>query len=395
MLEQSKYSDDRMVVALDDGTVWYTSMFEQKSSWSQFENLLITGDMEAVNYNYKSNDVLLVSSSDDGLFIINGDSVTFCSQAPKFSSVTVHNERVFGTVNGIGNQVWFSDDFDPSNWKVSSSEAGYINFVDDLGAAIKVVSFLNYLYVFRDYGIYRLTAYGDQNDFIMKKVFTDTGRIYKDSIVLCGDKIMFCAEDGVYAFDGYDAVRVGKEFPLTSDKRGVCAGYLENKYFLACHSDDIAGDGNNVVVRFDTETKDISTLSGVNVVDFCSVKSSNGADVVCALADGNSNVLGMMSEDGKVFSTVTEKVYQSPESTLGSPMPKTIRGVSILSKYPLKLAVVLDGKRYEFNVSGSDLQQYVPIEKCGVRVRFELTSSSRNAYVAPMYADVDVERGGL
>lgn len=249
-----KRSDDRLVVVLADTSVWYTSMFKQ-DTWHQFENFYLSGSPDAVNYNYKSNDVLLVSSCDDGLFIVNDHVVSYCSNAPKFSSIAVHNERVFGTVSGVNNQVWFSDDFDPSNWKVSPTEGGYINFADDLGSAIKVVSFLNYLYVFRDYGILRLTAYGDQNDFIMKKVFTDTGRIYKDSIVLCGDKIMFCAEDGVYAFDGYDAVRVGKEFPIISDKRFVCGGYLENKYYLGCRLDEIESENNNAVVVFDTETK--------------------------------------------------------------------------------------------------------------------------------------------
>lgn len=389
-----KRSDDRLVVVLADTSVWYTSMFKQ-DTWHQFENFYLSGSPDAVNYNYKSNDVLLVSSCDDGLFIVNDHVVSYCSNAPKFSSIAVHNERVFGTVSGVNNQVWFSDDFDPSNWQVSPTEGGYINFADDLGSAIKVVSFLNYLYVFRDYGILRLTAYGDQNDFIMKKVFTDTGRIYKDSIVLCGDKIMFCAEDGVYAFDGYDAVRVGKEFPIISDKRFVCGGYLENKYYLGCRLDEIESENNNAVVVFDTETKDVSVLSGVQVSSFCSVKSANGSDVICTFGDGNKHRLGMISKSGKLFGAATEKVYESPETTLGSPTYKTVRGASIFSKYPITLGVVLDGKEYDFAVNGGDEQRYIPVEKCGVRVQFKIKSTEQNAYVAPLAVDLDVERRTL
>lgn len=130
---------------------------------------------------------------------------------------------------------------------------------------------------------------------------------------------MFCAEDGVYAFDGYDAVKVGKEFPPMKDKREICAGYLENKYYLACRIDDFGGEGNNAVVRYDTETKDISILSNVRVSSFCSVKTSNGADVLCTFQDENKNRLGMMSDNGKVFAAITQKTYQSPETSLGSP----------------------------------------------------------------------------
>lgn len=239
------------------------------------------------------------------------------------------------------------------------------------------------------------SAYGDQNDFIMKKVFTDTGRIYKDSIVLCGDKIMFCAEDGVYAFDGYDAVKVGKEFPLAKDKRETCAGYLENKYYLACKVDEFGGDGNNAVVRYDTETKDVSVLSGVRVSSLCAVKTSNGADLICTFQDGNKNKLGMMSESGKIFDTATQKVYKSPETMLGYPLSKTVRGASIFTKYPIELDVIFDGKRYAFNVEGSNMQRYVPIEKCGVRIAFEIKTAQQNAHIAPMFVDVDVERSRL
>lgn len=239
------------------------------------------------------------------------------------------------------------------------------------------------------------SAYGDQNDFIMKKVFTDTGRIYKDSIVLCGDKIMFCAEDGVYAFDGYDAVKVGKEFPLAKDKRETCAGYLENKYYLACKVDEFGGDGNNAVVRYDTETKDVSVLSGVRVSSLCAVKTSNGADLICTFQDGNKNKLGMMSESRKIFDTATQKVYKSPETMLGYPLSKTVRGVSIFTKYPIELDVIFDGKRYAFNVEGSDMQRYVPIEKCGVRIAFEIKTAQQNAHIAPIFVDVDVERSRL
>ncbi len=383
--------DDRIVCVLSDGTVWNTKIFAL-DTWHQFENFIIQYGSDAVNYNYKSEDVLLVAAENVGMFVVRPDRVTYLDKAPKFTSVTVHNERVFGTLNEKKNQVWFSDDFDPDNWTISSTEAGYIDFADDLGNAIKVVSFLNFLFVFRDYGIMRLTAYGDQNDFIMKKVFTDTGRIYKDSIALCGDKIMFCAEDGVYAFDGYEAVKVGKEFPKIVDKRTLCAGYLENKYYLACRLSQPEDLTNDSVIRFDTETKDISVLTDVKVAGFCCLKSAKDDILLCCFSDDNKNKLGMMSESGKVFETVTAKVYESPENTLGSPYYKTIRGASVFTQYPITLKAILDGKEYKFNIAAKDTQQYIPIEKCGIRVKFKIEAQTAHAYVSPISVDVDVER---
>lgn len=386
--------DDRIVVHLADGSFWYTSVFWNET-WKQVPSLAMDGDVDAVNYNYNGNDVLLVCSADDGLFMIEDDTAYACSSAPKFTSIAVHNERVFGSVNGTNNQVWFSDDFDPSNWKVSPTEAGYINFADDFGEAIKVVSFLGYLYVFREYGIFRLTAYGDQNDFMLKKVFTDTGRIYKESIVICGDKIMFCAEDGIFAFDGYDAVSVAKEMPRIKNKNTLCCAYLDNCYYIACNLSECVGDGNNAVVRYDTEKKELSVLGGVTVDSFCTVKTHNGSDVLCCMDGSYKHKLGMISKSGCVFGTPTNKVYKSPTSILGDTRLKIIRSVSLVSKYPITLKVDIDGKEKKVAVKGSEKLQFIPIERSGYRVSFGIESSGAVAYVASMNAYVEVARGEI
>ena len=384
---------DRALVWCADGYVY--SLKLAGGTPTKLAALYFTKEPSAVNYNFNGEDVMIFSSENGEMKIYDGTNVITVSSAPKVESMCIHGERLFLTDSSNHNSLWFSDDFDPNNWTISSTEAGYIDFSDDLGNAIKVVSFLNYLFVFRDYGIMRLTAYGDQNDFLMKKVFTDTGRIYKNSIVSCGDKIMFCAEDGVYAFDGYEAVKVGKEFPKITDKKTVCAGYLDNKYYLACKLAQPGDLKNDSVIRFDTETKDISVLTDVQVAGFCCLKSAKDATLLCYFTGDNKNKLGMMSESGKVFETVTTKIYESPENTLGSPYYKTIRGASVFTKYPITLKVILDGKEYKFNIAAKDTQQYIPIEKCGIRVKFEIEAQTAHAYVSPISVDVDVERRTL
>lgn len=386
--------DDRIVVQLSDGSFWQTNVFWNEN-WKQVPSLSMDGDVEGVNYNYNGKDVLLLCSAQDGLYMINDATAYACSSAPKFTSIAVHNERVFGSVNGVDNQVWFSDDFDPANWKVSATEAGYVCFADDFGEAIKVVSFLGYLYIFREYGIFRLTAYGDQNDFMLKKVFTDTGRIYKNSIALSGDKIMFCAEDGVFAFDGYDAVRVAKEMPIIKNKNTIACAYLDNCYYIACNLKECAGNKNNAVVKYDTEKKEISVLVGVCVSGFCTVKTHNGSDVICCFEGDNKNRLGMMSKSGKVFLVDTVKKYESPLSILGDTRLKIVREIALVSKYPLTLMVEIDGKLFKYQVKGSDVLQKIPIEKSGYRIKFLLESNAQYAYVASVSAYVEVTRGAV
>lgn len=380
--------DDRIVVHLQDGYMWYTSVFSN-DVWHKVESLRLYGDVNAINYNYNGEDVLLLASATDGLFIIKDTTAYYCSSAPKFCSIAVHSERVFGAVNGVQNQVWFSKDFDPANWSVSSSDAGFINFADGLGDVIKVVSFLNYLYIFREYGILRLTAFGEQSDFILKKVFTDTGRIYKDTIVECGDKIVFYAEGGIFVFDGYNVSRIANQIPEILNKTAMCAAYLDDCYYLACRivEDDFL---NNAVIRYDFSKKSFSILYGVQIRWLCSAKMHNGASVFCAFDNAATNVIGEFSNSGCVLSVPTHKKYVSPKNDLSTEKIKAFRSMSVICKYPVSISVNIDGKVYVYDIAGKDELQTVIIEKFGKKFGIEIESDSADALVAPISVNLDV-----
>ncbi|MDE7372985.1 MAG: hypothetical protein K2N18_02870, partial [Clostridia bacterium] len=289
--------DDRIVAHLTDCSFMYTSVFKT-DTWHEIPALLINSDVTAVNYSYKGEDVLLVASDDNKFSLIKDARPLACGNAPNFTSIAVHNERVYGSVNGLQNQVWFSDDFDPSNWSVSADEGGYINFADECGEVIKLVSFLNYLYVFREFGIFRLTAYGDQSEFMLKKVFTDTGRIVKNSIELCGDKIIFYADDGLFSFDGYEVVRIAKPIMDINRKHLMSCAYLDDYYYMACNILD-EGIKNNAVIRYGLRDKSLSVLYGSGVRKLRTVRVHNGTQVLCVFHTENADTLGMMTKSGK------------------------------------------------------------------------------------------------
>lgn len=381
--------DDRLVAHMSDGTFRYTKIFSE-DTWHQIPYLTLSGDVSAVNYNYNDKDYLLLSEKNAKVYMIDDAKALALAGSPNFSSITIHNERVFGSVNGSKNQVWFSDDFNPANWKVSPTEAGFINFSDDFGEVIKVVSFSNYLYVFREYGIFRLTAYGDQNDFLLKKVFTDTERIYKDSIALCGDKIMYCAENGVFAFDGYNSVRIGKEIPYIKNKNTLCASFIDDVYYIACNLSETTENQNDSIIEYNVRTGEVSMLGGMNCIWLAPVKVHNGSNMLCVFGDGNKHRIGMMSESGKLFENVLKKVYKSPTDIAEYPYVKTVRNITLLCKYPATLRVRLDGKTYERRVNGSDKLQNVVIEKSGGVFELEIESTTAEAYIAPLCVNVDL-----
>ena len=119
-------------------------------------------DPVGVPYNYNGRNVMIFSKSGGGICIFDGTKLTIVPDAPEITSMCIHFERLFVTTPGYRNTLWFSDDFNPTNWNVSLTEAGFIEMDDPGGDLIKVVSFGDYLYVFRSFGITRISAYTDQ-----------------------------------------------------------------------------------------------------------------------------------------------------------------------------------------------------------------------------------------
>ena len=385
--------DDRLVVQTSSGAVYYTSVFES-DTWHAVADYTLAGDAAAVCYNYGGKDVLLMCSPESPFAVLDDGTVKEVLSAPRFSSVTVHNERVYGTVSGADKQLWFSDDFDPENWNVSGEEGGYITFSDECGDALMTVSFLGYLYIFREHGIYRLTAYGDQSDFSLKKLFTATGRIYKDTIVLCGDRIMFLTDEGVFAFDGYTATPAARELPDLLYAYRASAAYHDGAYWLACLiSAPEYGTGvfvNNAVMRYDIREGSMDLLVGADVVTLAGVRSHTADDIVFAVDTEDGHRLASVSSDGMVFGVPTLKIYRTPSNDLGTPAFKTVREVTLTTRYPAELRVTTDGVTHVYALAGSDAPQTVFVGKSGRKIGLELRSQSAVCTVSQPVVTLDI-----
>ena len=327
----------------------------------------------------------MLCSEGSPLAVLDDGTVTTVTSAPRFTSVTVHNERVYGTVSGTSEQLWFSDNFDPENWTVSGDEAGYISFQDECGDALAAVSFLGYLYIFREHGIHRLTAYGDQSEFSLKKLFTATGRIYKHTIALCGDRIMFLTDEGIFSFDGYSATPAVKEFPDIEYPSHCRAAYHDGAYWLSCFTDigelAIGVCTTDALVRCDLRDGSLAVLAREDILTMCAVRSHTADDIVFAVYTDEGCRLASVAENGLVFGTPTPKIYRSPYGDLFSSALKTVLDVTLTTRFAAELRVITDGEAHSFALPASDAPQTVFVGKSGVKIGIELRSFSGLAHI--------------
>ena len=228
---------------------------------------------QGICYRLNSVDVIIFSSPTDNMVVWDGvGEPEIVVDAPKITSMCLHSERLFATTSGSADEVWFSDDLDPTNWSISLNDAGFIQLADERGEARKVISYNGYVYIFRDKGISRLSASGAQEDFYLSHLFVSSGKIYDKTIALCGDRILFVASDGLYAFNGSDTVKILEDVsPLIMPSSESEAVFYNGRYYLTCHidfEDEVYRDGektNNAVFALDISTNEYVIYRGLSV----------------------------------------------------------------------------------------------------------------------------------
>lgn len=394
--------EDRIVVLLDNNTV-YTTLLNGGTAFTQTTMLFSSGTASALNYHFNGEDVFLIFGSEGGMYLYNGTNSTFYENVPGFSSICLHYERIYGTTQQGSNRVYFSDDLDPTNWQISLSEAGYISFPDEGGRVKKVESFNDYVFIFREYGIHRLTAYTDLTEYKLTKVFSTSNKIYAETIKVCGLKIIFLAEDGIYSFDGFVTKKIyNGVFPLIANKDYSVASYFNYKYYLATClknlDDSVVGDEvhggmkNNGIISIDFDLGDVNIFRGGDVACFMPVNMSNFCELLVAFNNYRCAALGMISDTGTIMGSILKKFWQSPFTNLAQlDGDKILKRVYLSTNQPLKILVKGDEK-WEKNIYSSPYIQVIPVNKSGESISIAIRTDSDILYISGMLLEFDILR---
>ncbi|MDR3263481.1 MAG: hypothetical protein LBT30_04145 [Clostridiales bacterium] len=359
--------DDRLIILDGQGYFYQTKLYES----TPFTSVVFPRTFEkfdAVNYRYNGEDVLLMSAA-LGLYIYDGVNNPYVvSAAPKIKSMCVHSERLYASLKGDNTSIWFSDTFDPTNWNVSLDDGGFIDFADDGGYVRKVLQFNDSVYIFRDFSVERLIAYGEQSEFSVFKVCSLGAKIIPSTILLCGEYVMFMTRDGLFRFDGASSERIFESVTAMIDTGyDARACFDRDKYYLAAKVDfkdgrevlcESAGDGKNALFEFDVKSRTVNIMRGVSINDITAIKTQTKENVfACLSPGGNAALTGIVTElngSGTVPGAVTlPMMWTSAYNTSGAPdKRKLIRKVSFVSKYDAVLTVTADGEAKAYPIKG-------------------------------------------
>ena len=352
----------------------------------RFLSGLVYGDITALNYRLNSKDVLLISCPSSHLFMWDGVNFIEYEDAPVISSMALHYERLFVTSEQEPTKVFFSDNLDPTNWSISSGAGGFIELLDERGKLTKVVSFGGYLYIFREHGISRVTAYADQSEFAVANLFVSTGRIFPESIVMCGSVIMFLASDGLYKFDGYECRKTLKNLDGLFGSKCSCGEYYNGKYYLSCEMNFIGDEkvgceadehNANALLVYDLSTGSYSISRGLDI-SFLQAVTYNGNDLLVAR---DSDGCGVIAQCGSRISGVLPKLWRGPLTDFGTPdKVKSVREVYMDGNVPCTLTVTGDKK-----------QKQILVKSGARRIRANVNSRRLSISVSTDASDCDIK----
>ncbi|MEG1535656.1 MAG: hypothetical protein RR416_01645 [Clostridia bacterium] len=355
--------------------------------------------VEAVSFFYKNKYVTLLSDGVNGVDILDGVTLSHCANSLSIVDMTSHNERVFAVVKGERNSLWFSASFDPFDWTVSLSGGGYINFDGSLGNVIAVKSLGENLFVFCEYGIYRLSGYVDQTEFALKRVYFSCNKIYARSIVESGEFIIFCASDGVYIFDGYSVRKkaVNIDGLVTANEKTISASYGDGKYFLSIENELKNGDYGSV----NGEENSNCVLLSLAVADSC-VDICRGVNLECLnqlFLPNKSYVVGLSNEKNCIVAinsqptTISPRVAEWKVENIDFDEPnkyKIISAIEFGTECQYEFGIVADGKRRTFTVSPR-INQIVTNCK-GKKFEFFVKCDEQTSNISSPKLIVDFER---
>jgi hypothetical protein len=276
------------MIYADDGN-FYKRVLNSEDDFMLVQDLSFDKTPSAVTYRYNGKDVIIFSLENLSK-VYDGDSVFYIDDAPAITSTCIHNERLFATEGGQKTTLWFSDDFNPLNWSVSLEDAGYIDLRDDRGSLLKVVSFDGYLYVFRNYGITRITAYGDQTAFSVDGITASASRIIPESICVCGDRIVYLAEDGFYSFSGGTPVRIMEKLDGLnfSDKSTAKAKYYRGNYYCVVTLKNQDDKPFQAIVCYSLKDSGFTIGNNLNIIDFAVMEGEKEHKLLFICADNRA-----------------------------------------------------------------------------------------------------------
>ncbi|MEG1706644.1 MAG: hypothetical protein RR291_04020, partial [Clostridia bacterium] len=248
----------------------------------------------------------------------------------------------------------------------------------------------------RAHGIARVSAYSAQTDFSVTQLFVTSGKIYPETVAVCGDKILFLSDDGLYTFNGIDTKRVLENLKglFVKSNDSACGVYHDGKYFVACRldfNDDKKimcekynnGYRNNAILSLDLCSGNYVIMRGMDVSSFYACNAEGVSRLLMCFNGEHENTVGQLTDNGKMFDDNLSKRWVCPTTDLGGRnfSDKVADYLIVDTRYDITLSVTCDNKTVYYHINGQVSAQKIPLKLCGKVFRLSISTDYNKLYL--------------
>lgn len=345
---------------------------------------------------------------------------------PQLNSMCENKGKLFGSGYGERNVLYYHADTNFTTWlpsytetyEVVDEETGeFITHVlnnvfemnDDRGKINKVVSFLDYVYAIRDYGITKIICYENKSNLDIIHLSLSGSKIYENTVCICSDKMIMLTKDGLCSFNGVTSkvLNLGVNEMLKNQNNDFAkAVFHSGKYYLACRlnfdDDNIIGCENqtnyknNALVILNASTNEYEILRGVDIACLCSIKLNKMDKIAILLNSVETQRVLELNSNGKFFDQPLIKEWISPLSDLGySNKIKFVRDFTILSKYDAEITIFTENGSKSFSLKGKDTLNRIRVNLKGKQIGIKIKSTIDKAYITNLKLSIDLIEYGF
>lgn len=336
------------------------------------------------NYRSDGEDTILLSAKEGVLKQIFSGADVKTGQSEAIISCCNHYGKLFAiTAAARGKLVYSSDDI--FSWKDNGTKD--LDFSDERGDLNKIISFNDYVYLFRDFGITKLSEYGEENEFSISHIYKASAFIRPNTIVEIGDSVYFVEGEKLKKFNGVSV----KDVPISAmkllqgqDNRYATAECFDGKYFLACNAkfDDekiVACEeenfNNNALFVYDIQKQHLDIVRGVDIRQLLALSNGLKSKLIACFYNQNKNMIGQLTKDGIVFDQSLANLWKSGQLDFGVlGKRKTIKTFQINSQKDCSIRFASDEGEKVCSVKGGEKLQQVIVNLSGKSFEIEISS---------------------
>lgn len=379
----------------DENYICFDDLFQTRLA-TNIQPTNFTETPYVTHYRKSGDDAIMLSGEGDNLMVMTSYGLYKSETAPKVISCCNHYGKLFAITATARGTLVYNDNPDVLTWEDEASKN--LDFSDERGDLNKVVSFNDYLFVFRDFGITRISAYGNDDTFSISHEYQSDAYIYPNTIAQSGENIYFLEGESIKVFNGNSV----KEIKLDcmkllkgQDNRYSYGECFNGKYYLACRGDfkdgKIVGcegyEGgykNNILMVIDPYTRHVDITRGVDINQLLALNNKFKSKLVACYHNENMGKIGEITTDGKLFGSVPTAVWESGKTEFGyHSLLKRVKCFQIKTQSDCKVTIESDKVCKTFLVKGKNAVQKIRANVLGNQFAVKIESSQgENVYIA-------------